>query len=314
MPGRDEKNVSIAGRQVRLTNLGKRFWPDGTTKAHLVKYYAGMAPYMLPHLENRPLVMKRYPDGVDGGEFYQKECPSYAPPWIETQAVKHGGKVVNYVLCNDAATLVWLANQACIEIHVTPSGQPYGESPDTAVMDLDPAPEMDFADVLGVALLVRGALAEFGLAGYPKTSGAGGLHLYIPIEPVYPWPTVTRAMEYIANLVAAVAPEKTTTERVVRKRGNRLYLDYLQNGRGKTMVAPYSLRALPGAPVSTPLLWDEVERGDVRPQAFNISTIWPRLEKHGDLLRDVLIVRQSLDELLQCLPRKPGRDEHPVVR
>lgn len=296
-----DKTILIEGREVKLTNLGKLIWPEGLTKANLIKYYSEISPYILPHLHNRPVVMKRYPDGLFGEPFYQKECPEYAPAWIKTHPVEHTEKVVNYIICNDTATLVWLANQACVEVHAWLARIESLESPDLAVMDLDPADGATFREVLEVALLVRGALEEFKLISFPKTSGSRGLHLFIPIRPAYSWQTVTAAMKYVAGLVEKVFPDKATTERKVDKRGGKIYLDYLQNGRGKTMAFQYGLRPLPGAPVSTPLDWSEVESGKIRPGDFNMETIFPRLTSVGDVYAEILKQRQPLDELMKML-------------
>jgi len=296
-----ESYVAVDGNDVKLTNLDKVIWPEGLTKAHLVKYYSDVAPYILPHLYNRPIVMKRYPDGLDGEPFYQKECPDYAPAWIKRQPVEHSEKVVNYIICNDKATLVWLANQACIEMHAWLARMESLETPDLAVMDLDPAEGASFADVLEIALLVRRVLDKFEIKSFPKTSGASGLHLFVPVKQVYSWRQVTGAMKYIAELVAKAYPDKATVERKVEKRAGKVYLDYLQNGRGKTMAFQYSLRPLPGAPVSTPLYWEEVERGNIRPGQFTIDTIFKRLKSQGDIYTGVLNIRQSLDEIIKDL-------------
>lgn len=278
-----------------LTNLEKIFWPEGLTKAHLVKYYTDIAPVLLPYLYDRPLVMKRYPDGITEEAFYQKECPDYAPPWIKTHPVTHSGKIIHYIICNDLATLVWLANQACIEIHAFLSTTKRINCPDIAVFDLDPAEDVAFAKVLEVALIIRRLLAGFNLQAYPKTSGAGGLHLFVPLRPVYPFPTVTLFTRYIAEMAASTYPEIATVERKVEKRRGKVYIDYLQNGRGKTMAFQYSLRPLPGAPVSAPLTWKEVEQMAVRPASLNIQTIFDRLREFGDIFRDLLISPQSLN-------------------
>ncbi|MCL6612190.1 MAG: non-homologous end-joining DNA ligase [Peptococcaceae bacterium] len=288
----------VEGREVKLTNLDKVFWPDGLTKAHLVKYYLDISPVVVPHLRNRPLVMKRYPDGINGESFYQKECPEYAPDWIETYPVRHSEKVINYIVCNDAATLAWLANQACIEVHAWLSVLDNVECPDIAVMDLDPAEGATLDDVMDIALLCRRALDEFGLIPFVKTSGASGLHLFIPVVSEYPFPVVASAMRYIANLIVSVYPRKATVERTVAKRKGKVYLDYLQNGRGRTMAFQYSLRPLPGAPVSTPLHWEEVERKQVRPGSFNIRAVFKRIEKYGDILADMPGSRRSLGKLV----------------
>jgi len=288
------KTVCIAGKEVKLTNLGKIFWPEGLTKAHLVRYYTNIAPVLLPYLYDRPLVMKRYPDGIAGEAFYQKERPDYAPSWIKTHPVTHSGKIIRYVICNDLPTLVWLANQACIEIHAFLSTARQINCPDLAVFDLDPAEGVAFSQVLEVALIIRDLLAGFDLQAYPKTSGAGGLHLFVPLLPLYPFPAVTLFTRSIAEMAAASHPEIATVERKVEKRKGKVYIDYLQNGRGKTMAFQYSLRPLPGAPVSAPLTWKEVEQMNVQPASFDIRSIFDRLQKFGDLFRDLLISPQSL--------------------
>lgn len=298
-----EKQVLLGGRRVTLTNLDKLLWPEGVTKAHLIKYYTDIAPVLLPYIHNRPLVMKRYPDGITGEAFYQKESPAYAPDWLKTFPVRHTERVINYIICNDLATLVWLANQACIEVHAWLSTRENIDCPDIAVMDLDPAAGATFAGVMRVALLVRQALAGFGLEGFVKTSGSRGLHLFIPLRPVYPFRQVTAAMQHIAEMVAGAYPEQATVERTVEKRRGQIYLDYLQNGRGKTMAFQYSVRPRPGVPVSTPLLWSEVEQ--MSAQSANIDTIFDRLKEYGDLFRELLLQRQSLDLLLSALPEKP---------
>lgn len=308
----DRTVTVIDGRELRLTNLDKIFWPEGLTKAHLVKYYTDIAPVIMPHLRNRPLVMKRYPDGIGGESFYQKECPEYAPDWIETYPVRHSEKTVNYIVCNDTATLVWLANQACMEIHAWLSVLDNVECPDIMVMDLDPAEGATLSDVLDIALLSRRALEEFGLVPFVKTSGASGLHLFVPIKSEYPFQAVTSAMQYIARLITSVHPRKATVERAVPKRKGKVYLDYLQNGRGKTMAFQYSLRPLPGAPVSTPLLWEEVEGRRVDPGSHNIRTIFNRLERYGDILGDMSKYSRSISDLVAAAgygrPGEAGRN------
>jgi bifunctional non-homologous end joining protein LigD len=299
-----ESYVTVDGHEVKLTNLDKLIWPEGLTKAHLVKYYWEIAPYILPHLYNRPLVMKRYPDGVAGEPFYQKECPDYAPPWIQTHPVEHTEKVVNYIICNDEATLLWLANQACIEIGhplVNISNGGNLEHPDLAVIDLDPSDNNSFEQVIKLALLVRKSFEEFGIRSYPKTSGARGLHIYVPIKMAYPWKVVTKTMKFIAEIIVRTCPDIATTERRLIDRKGRIYVDYLQNGRGKTMIAPYSVKALPKAPVSTPLHWWEVEKWAFYPSDFNMNTVFSRIQKYGDIFKEALALKQSLGKLVKML-------------
>lgn len=291
-----EIETVIDGRKVRLTNLDKVFWPEGYTKADLIKYYVDMAPVLLPYLKDRLFVMSRYPDGISGETFYQKDCPDYAPEWIETLPLHSPDtdKVVNYIVCKDAATLAWLANQACIELHIWLARKNKLNNPDIAVFDLDPFPPATFNDVLEVAMLVKEALVQFNLKGFPKTSGATGMHIFVPLEPVLTYPEVREAVEFICRRIHAVYPEKTTLERSISKRGGKVYLDYLQNTRGKTMVFQYSLRPEPGAPVSAPVNWEEVAARKIRPGDFNIKTIFRRLEKVGDLCREFHGLNQSL--------------------
>ncbi len=295
--------VDVDGREVKLTNLDKVLWPEGITKADLVAYYHQVAPYALPYLAGRPAVMSRYPDGIDGEYFYQKDCPSYVPDWIRTVAVRHdeGRRVVHYIVHQDRATLVWLANQAAIELHAWLSRVDHLEHPDIGVIDLDPAEGSTFQQVVTVALLVQEALTEFEITGFPKTSGATGLHIYIPLEPVSPFSEVTRALKTLAEIITAVCPF-ATIERVVAKRTGKVYIDYLQNTFGKTMASAYSVRPRPGAPVSMPLKWPDVERGGLNPDEFNIYTVLPLLREQGDAFRGFFDRRYRLNGLLEAKP------------
>lgn len=305
-----KKEVVVEGKKVRLTNLDKMMWPgDGITKAGLIKYYADMAEVLLPHLKDRLFIMSRYPDGIDGEMFYQKDCPTYAPEWLNVFPVDSPdvGKVINYIVCNDLPTLMWLANQACIELHIWLARIPRINYPDIMVFDLDPFPPAGFADTLEIALLVKEALEQFNLTGYPKTSGATGLHIFVPIEPEYTYQEVRDAVEFISRQIHAVFPQKTTMERLIVDRGGKVYLDYLQNTRGKTMTFQYSLRPQPGAPVSTPLTWDEVKKGQVRPEDFRMDNIKERLKEVGDLYKDFINPRQSLQKLVKVTKRVASR-------
>ncbi len=298
------KEVIVEGKKVRLTNLDKLIWPDdGISKAGLIKYYADMADILLPYLRDRLFVMSRYPDGVEGEMFYQKDCPEYAPDWMPVFPVysAEAKKTVHYIVCNDLPTLLWLANQACIELHIWLAKIPRIDYPDIAVFDLDPFPPAGFQDALEVALLVKEALEQFGLEGYPKTSGATGLHIFVPIKPEYTYKEVRDAVEFICRQIHSVFPQKTTLERLVSDRTGKVYLDYLQNTRGKTMTFQYSLRPAPGAPVSTPLTWDEVMTGRVNPGDFRIDTIKDRLAVAGDIYTPLLTPEQSLKGLVDVL-------------
>ena len=298
-------SVLVENRVVELTNQDKVFWPEGYTKAHLIRYYHEVAPYALRYLKDRPVVMNRFPDGIRGENFYQKECPAYAPDWIETLPVQHAeaGRVVNYIICRDEPTIIWLANQGAIEMHAWLSRKQDLERPDIAVLDLDPMPGATFDDTRQVALLVKEALTGVGLEGYPKTSGATGLHVFIPILPAYTFKEVAEAMGVIARAIARSC-SLATVERVVARRGPRVYVDFLQNVYGKTMAFPYSVRPLPGAPVSTPLTWDELLSPGLSPQDFNIETVPLRLKEKGDPYAGMSGKARRLDALLEPAARR----------
>ena len=289
-----------------FSHLDKLFWPEGLTKLDVIKYYLDMSPYLLPLLQDRPFVMKRYPDGIQGEHFYQKEAPSHAPPWVHTWPVYHRGskKTVNYVLCNDAPTLAWLVHLGCLEIHAWLSRKDTLEYPDFAVVDLDPAEGTPFPQVIEVALLVHKLLKELGLKGYPKTSGSRGMHVFIPIYPRWTFREVTMAVKALAQMAVRSYPRGATLEHNVEKRRGKVYLDYLQNVRGRSMAFPYSLRALPGAPVSAPLSWEEVEAGGFEPLSFNYYNIKKRMATIGDLWSAILEAPQSLDPLLNLLKER----------
>lgn len=297
--------VEIGGRRLTVSNLAKVLWPeDGYTKGNLIDYYLRVSPFLLPHLQGRPLVVTRYPDGIHGESFYQKDLPEHAPPWIKVFPHQGEERLIQYVLCEDVATLAWMSNQACLELHPWLSRCSNPDHPDLAVFDIDPAPPATYQQVVEVALLIKEALAHLGLTVYPKTSGATGLHLYLPIKPEHPYPVVRRFVEEVARLLNRLHPRRITLERPVSKRTGKVYIDYLQNVRGKTLAAPYSLRPLPGAPVSTPLTWAEVEK--VEPASFTITTIPGRLEQKGDPFEPVLSCRQDLVPALAALKITPS--------
>ncbi|MDA8233859.1 MAG: non-homologous end-joining DNA ligase [Clostridia bacterium] len=297
-----KKTVTIGGKELIIGNLDKKFWPEGLTKADLIKYYVDIAPVILPYIRNRPLTMVRYPDGMEGDFFYQKECPDYAPEWVETFPVPSSGRrVINFVTAAEAPTLAWMASQGCIEVHGMLSRTEALNYPDIAVVDLDPMEPATFRDTVEMALVVKGVLDEFGLTAFPKTSGATGIHLYLPLETKHTYEEVKNAMGYIAHLIARHYPQKATVERKVENRTGRVYIDYLQNGYNRSMAWVYSLRPHPGAPVSTPLEWWELEQGLEDPRQFNIHTIWQRLAVKGDIFRGLLQKRQSLQPIIDLL-------------
>lgn len=299
--------VNINGRVLPLSNLDKVLWPDEKiAKRDLIAYYAEISSFMLPYLKDRPVVLTRYPDGIHGKAFFQKEMPKPAPDWVRTFPVFHRdtSRTVNYVLVDEPATLVWTANLACIEMHCWQSSIHSLDNPDWAVFDLDPAEGATFADVKVVAGLVRQAIAEFGLEGYPKTSGATGLHIFMPLKPVFTYAQVQAAVRFIAMMVRDAFPQKVTLERAVKDRAGKVYIDFLQNSKGKTMVSVFSCRPKPGATVSFPIPWEVLDTAD--PARYTIFTAPEEIKRMGDPFKDVLRLRQDLASVLHATVRTPG--------
>lgn len=283
----------VDGKIVKLTNLDKAMWKDPlVTKGDLVHYYYNMAPLIIPHLEDRPLTVTRYPDGIEEAHFYQKQCPPYAPPWIRTFSSPSKDKVVDYILANDRATLVWLANQGTIELHPWLSKANNPDFPDRIVVDLDPDPPASWPQVVQVARLVKGLLDEMGLASFPKTSGATGLHVYIPVAPRYTYRVTSRFVGFLGKLIAAHHPRLATNERLIKRRRGRVYIDHLQNLPGKTIVAPYSLRPQGQPTISMPFAWEDLSLID--PKDFTIKNPVPQ----KDPLQGMLGLNQTIDGFL----------------
>ncbi|MEE9298628.1 MAG: non-homologous end-joining DNA ligase [Acidimicrobiia bacterium] len=282
-------------RPLRLTNVDKAFFPGGITKGDLITYYAGIAPLLLPHLRDRAIVLARFPDGAEGEWFYEKQAPSHTPEWLPTFPLhsKHRGQPIDFVTAPDAESLMWIANLGAIEIHPWLSRVMAPDRPDFAVFDLDPAEGATWEQVVTVASLVGVALERLGLAGYPKTSGATGLHIYVPLEPDYAYGRARRFVEAIGRLIVAADPDLATMEWDIPKRTGRVFIDHNQNVAGKTIASVYSVRPRAGGPVSIPLLWDELEQID--PEDFTIVTVWERVARHGDLFAPVLRGGQRLE-------------------
>lgn len=286
--------VSVEGASFAVTNLEKILWAEGSiTKGQLIDFYLRLAPWILPHLKDRPLVLKRYPQGISEDYFYEKRCPSFAPDWVLRWEDPSEKEHITYCLCQNVSILAWLANLADIELHVWISTIRAPDEPSWVVFDLDPEPPSGFREASEVALLIKEALDHLALQAWPKTSGAEGLQIFLPLNAPHSFKEVRLFLISLYRVIEKLLPERVSLAHAVAGRGGKVYLDYLQNVRGKTMVAPYSLRALPGAPVSAPLKWEEVRRG-VNPRDFNFSTIFSRLESEGDLFKDVLTVKQSV--------------------
>jgi bifunctional non-homologous end joining protein LigD len=282
--------VAVDGRTLVLSNLDKLLWPaDGITKAELIAYYTRMAPVMLPYLVDRPLVLTRYPDGIEGKWFYHKDAPEGAPDWMPTwPQTAEDGRAIHYLLPQEPAALAYVANLGAIELHPWLSRHQTPDHPDWAVIDLDPAEGVTFDEVVLLARLVKQVLDAVGVAGYPKLSGATGIHIFCPCAPGHTYAETAGFCEAVGRLLLRAYPEKVTLERLVAKRTGKIYVDYLQNRRGQTITAVYGVRPLPGAPVSAPVTWAEIMG---MPPRFTIRTIEKRLAQVGDLYAPLLGAR-----------------------
>lgn len=290
-----ETRVKVGEHEVVLTQLDKVYWPEeGYTKGDLVAYYRDVADLMLPYLRDRPLILKRYPKGIARGSFHQHEMRD-APPYVRTVPLEsEAGRVIDYAVCDNAATLLYLVNLGSIALHPWHSRVGNLDQPDWVVFDLDQE-GANYDVVCKVALALKEVLDRLGLEAYPKTSGSSGMHLYLPIGARYGYDVAAEVAEEIAMVVARENPDLITLERsLVNRKAGRVYLDYLQNARGKSIVAPYSVRARPRASVSAPLDWGEVKRG-LQPSTFTMPTMRRRLETKGDLFSPVLGPGQSLE-------------------
>jgi bifunctional non-homologous end joining protein LigD len=296
-------NVRVGREVVPLTHVERAYWPDeGYTKGDLLRYYHEVADYILPYLKDRPLIMKRYPTGVAGPSFHQHDV-NEAPSFVRTVPLEvedGGGHEVDYVVGDNLATLLYMANLGAVERHPWHSRVADLEHPDWFVFDLDPAEGVAFETICDVALTTRDVLARLGLDSYPKTSGSRGIHIYVPVDPVYEYGQIAELAERVATVVAREQSEVATVERSKRKRGaGMIYVDHMQNARGKSVVAPYSVRPKPGATVSAPLEWKEVERKKIRTSDFHIKNMLRRVGRKGDLFAPVLGGGQKLEDAFE---------------
>jgi bifunctional non-homologous end joining protein LigD len=274
---------TAGGIEVALSHTDKVLWPgENITKGDLIEYYADVAGRMLPHLRNRPIAMARYPDGIKGPRIFQKNVPGYFPDWItRTEVAKQGGEL-HHVVCDKPATVVYLANQACIELHVFLSQVGRLDQPDQLVFDLDPPDNEHFGQARRAALLLRDLLeGELGLTTFVKTTGGHGLHVYVPLRPSGDFDAVRGFARQAAGVLTARHPDLTTIEQRKDKRTGPVYLDVMRNAYAQTVVAPYVVRARPGASVATPLAWDEVADSALAPGRFTMHTVRDRLRDAG---------------------------------
>src|SRR5919202_1549508 len=291
-------------RLLKLSNLDKPFWPDeGITKGDLLDYYRRIAPVLVPHLRDRPFTMRRYPDGAFGKAFFQKDAPSHMPEWIPrvpvvvtTRDRPRQRRRIQAPLVNDELALLWMVNMGCIDMNTWYSRVDKLDRPDFVLFDLDPSPDVGFAETIEVALYVKQALDALGLVSFPKTSGSDGIHVLVPVERSHTYDDTREFSEIVARAIARAHRGLATTEWTkARRRG--VLIDSNQNGEGKTIASVYSVRPKPGAPVSTPLRWDEVTE-ELDPLAFTMDVVLERVQRHGDLFAPVLTTKQRLDKAL----------------
>jgi bifunctional non-homologous end joining protein LigD len=301
--------VEVEGRQLTLSNLDKVLYPEvGFTKAEVIDYYTRIAPYLLPHVSNRPLTFKRYPDGVEGKFFFEKNAPSHAPDWVPRVTLPSPGSTknrttINYAVMNDLPTLVWAANLAALEFHVpmwrvnlrARSANTRTRNPDLLVFDLDPGPPATIVECCEVAQHVRDVLDGDGLSSYPKTSGSKGLQLYVPLDAKRPWEDVHSYARELAQRLEKEHPELVVWNMKKELRTGKVLVDWSQNNSAKTTIAVYSLRARPAPTVSTPVTWDEVEAcADPDDLRFTSADVLARVEELGDLFAPCLDGGQQL--------------------
>lgn len=303
--GTEEAGADRVVGKARLTNQSKVFWPDdGITKGDLCDYYEAVAPVLLPHLRDRPVTLVRFPDGIDGKSFFQWRIPRQAPPWLQSlrlRSEEEDGKEVNTILINDLSSLMYVANLGCIPLHIIASRAGTLDTCDFLTLDLD-VELASLATAIPIALTIRDVLETVGLTGFPKTSGKTGLHVLVPLGDGLPFDVAKRLLELIARIVLQRHPDRATMERRKDKRGPRVLLDVGQTGRHRTIVAPYSVREVPGAPVSTPLSWDEVSLS-LAPSSFNLFTVPERVLSLGDPMAGAPSVEVNLDETLTRLAK-----------
>jgi len=304
---RRERPAETEEGKVKLSNLDKLFWPDlGITKGDLIDYYRAVAPFLVQHLKDRPFTMRRYPDGAYGKAFFQKDAPSHMPEWIprfhvqvSTRARPPKKRWIDAPLVNDEDALLWMVNMGCIDMNAWYSRVDRPDRPDFVLFDLDPSPDVGFREVVQVALLVKQALDALGLVCFPKTSSAEGMHVLVPVERRYTYAQTRELCEIVAGALARTHRGLATTEWSKAKRRGVL-IDANQNGEGKTIASVYSVRPRPGAPVSTPLRWDEVDES-LDPTTFTMEVVLERVHRHGDVFEGVLTTRQRLEPALRAL-------------
>ena len=303
MATKEKSEIKVGKYLITITNRKKIYWPaDGFTKGDMIDYYDKVADHILPHLKGRCLSLKRNPNGINDKGFYHKDAGENVPSFVDVFKVKSesNNKIIDYIVCNNKATLLYVANLGCIEINPWNSTTKKQGHPTWMVIDIDPSDKNKFTEVVDTALATKMVLDKAGVSSYCKTSGASGLHVYVPLKNKYEYTVVRDFAHVIASLVQEQVPAITTLERSLSKRGPKIYVDYLQNSEGQTLASVYSIRPVPGASVSTPLEWKEVNH-KLSPHQFTIKNTLQRINRKGDLFSPVLKESNSIDKALKSL-------------
>jgi bifunctional non-homologous end joining protein LigD len=296
-PAASDDAIEIEG--VTLTHPNKVLWPaDGYTKRDLAEYYRVVAPYLVPFLKNRALTLRTYPRGIETAGIWLQHAPKTRPDWLPTwrDVAVTRGQTVDHLVGGEPRTLLWLVQHNAVEVHAWLSRIDRPDQPDFAVIDLDPAVATPFGDVVAAARLFKAELDRAGLVGFPKLSGSSGVHLFVPLARGPSFDDVRQGIHALCQKVEGIAPALVTTDPTIADRGARVFADYAQNSRGRTTVAPYSVRARPGAPVAAPIRWDELDDPDLTPNRWTIRTLPARLAQIGDLAAPLLSCRQTLPD------------------
>jgi bifunctional non-homologous end joining protein LigD len=299
-PGK-RMEVEVDGRLLSLSNLDKVFYPKtGFTKGQVIEYYTRVAPVLLPHLQDRHLTLKRYPNGVEGEHFYEKQCPGHRPDWVRTAGVwsRHNGREIDYCVADDLATIVWLANLADLEMHTPLARADAPKEPTVLAFDLDPGPPATIVECAEVALRLRDAFDHFGLLAFPKTSGSKGMQLYVPLNTPATYDRTKPFAQGVAQVLERHHPDLIVSDMNRTRRTGKVFIDWSQNDEHKTTVCVYSLRARDIPTVSTPVTWDEVEAvlrtRDPDDLSFTSDEVLARVDQHGDCFAPVLQLEQEL--------------------
>jgi bifunctional non-homologous end joining protein LigD len=303
------QTVEVDGRELSLTNLDKVMYPaTGFTKGEVIDYYARIAPTMLPHISGRPMTLKRYPEGVDAGHFFEKRCPTHRPEWVNTASIwsdREDGEIA-FCVCDDKPTLIWMAQLASLELHPSLSLAKRMERPTVLAFDLDPGEPANVIDCARVALEVRELFGDLGLECFPKTSGGKGLQVYLPLNSSLTYEATKPYAQAVAQLLERMHPDRIVSRMTKRLRKGKVFVDWSQNTESKTTVAVYSLRARERPTVSTALDWVEVseaaESGEPEPIRFEAADVLERVAERGDLFAPVLDLKQKLPAVDQLEP------------